>query len=182
VGAARFEDDPMHDRFLTSQAENDTALRADTGVVRNPTAERQYAVPGSAGDPVTPGTVVDSYPLSPMQQGMLYHWLRDPHGGVDLEQITGTLDTIDIPTFVRAWEQVTRRHASLRTGFRWQDTDVPLQDVVAAVSLDVHEEDLRAHPPQEQLRLRDAYLDADRRRGFDFATPPLFRLAFFRTG
>jgi hypothetical protein len=116
-----------------------------------------------------------------MQQGLLYNWLRDPRGGVDLEQITCTLDSVDVPTLTRAWEHVTRRHASLRTAFRWEDTDDPLQEVLADVALDISGADLRAYPPEEQLRRRDDYLAADRRRGFDFASPPLFRLAFFRT-
>ena len=28
-----------------------------------------------------------AFALSPMQQGMLFHYLKDPHSGVDIEQI-----------------------------------------------------------------------------------------------
>ena len=35
--------------------------------------------------------LIESYLLSPMQQGMLYHFFADPTSGVDVEQIVGVL-------------------------------------------------------------------------------------------
>ena len=125
--------------------------------------------------------LVDAYPLSPMQQGMLYHWLRDPRAGVDLEQIVCTMDAIDVPTFVRAWEQLAHQHTAFRTGFRWRDSDVPQQEIFSDVPVVVHERDLRSNSAADQQSEVAAYLDTDRRAGFDFAVPPLFRLAVFRT-
>ena len=37
------------------------------------------------------GNVEDFYPLSPMQQGMLFHTLYSPNSGVYFEQLTCTL-------------------------------------------------------------------------------------------
>jgi len=31
--------------------------------------------------------IANSFPLSPMQQGMLFHYLKEPRSGVDIEQL-----------------------------------------------------------------------------------------------
>ena len=59
--------------------------------------------------------VVETYPLSPMQRGMLFHWLRDPRAGVDIEQISCSIHGVDLDAFKRAWADVTRRQPLLRT-------------------------------------------------------------------
>ncbi|MDB4889396.1 MAG: Non-ribosomal peptide synthase, partial [Gemmatimonadetes bacterium] len=125
--------------------------------------------------------VVDTYPLSPMQRGMLFHWLRDPRAGVDIEQISCTFRAVGVDAFKRAWEEVTRREPLLRTFFRWEGVDVPMQSVADSVRLDIHEEDWRGTSDVEQKRAFAAFIDADRRRGFDFGKAPLFRLTFFQT-
>jgi hypothetical protein len=77
-----------------------------------------------------------SYPLSPIQQGMLFHSLYDNHAGVDIEQMVCALrENLNIPAFIRAWEHVVARHASLRVGFHWDGRDEPRQDVHRRVEL-----------------------------------------------
>ena len=130
--------------------------------------------------PALPGD--ESYPLSPLQQGMLFHWLRAPNAGVDLDQVLCTLNGLDIDTFKRAWQSLTRRHAILRTRFRWHDVDVPVQVVARGAVLAFHEHDLRALSEAEQREQRESFLERDRREGFDLATAPLSRLTLYRTG
>ncbi len=125
--------------------------------------------------------IVDTYPLSPLQRGMLFHWLRDPRAGVDIEQISCTFRAVDLDAFKRAWNDVTRRQPALRTFFRWEGVDVPMQSVVDSVRLDIHEENWTDKSDAEQKRAFAAFIDADRRRGFDFGKAPLFRLTFFQT-
>ena len=53
---------------------------------------------------MSPTTLEDSYPLSPMQQGMLFHALYVAQPGVDVEQMVCAFhEALDIPTFERAW-------------------------------------------------------------------------------
>ena len=40
----------------------------------------------------------EAYPLSPIQHGMLFHHLRSPHAGVDIEQMVVTLRKRLIPS------------------------------------------------------------------------------------
>src|SRR5689334_2137979 len=123
-----------------------------------------------------------TYPLSPLQAGMLFNQLREPEAGIDIEQIGCTLDGVSVPTFVRAWHALAGRHEPLRTRFRWRHVEAPLQEVTDVVTLPIHEEDLRALEPAAQRQRIEDYIDVDRRAGFRLDEAPLIRLAFFRTG
>src|SRR5437762_14089835 len=63
----------------------------------------------------------DFYPLSPMQQGMLYHHLRAPERGADVCQIVGDLpEQIDAAIFERSWQVLADNHPILQTRFFWE--------------------------------------------------------------
>ena len=72
--------------------------------------------------------VEDIYPLSPMQQGMLFHSLYAPNSGAYIEQITCRFEgRLDLDAFEGAWRQVLKKHPILRTAFLWEGLDEPLQ-------------------------------------------------------
>jgi len=121
------------------------------------------------------------YPLSPIQQGLLFHSLYAPNSGVYIEQLVCTLQAdIDVSAFSRAWDYMIRRHAPLRTAFAWKSQDQPLQAVHRAVELPFVQEDWRAIAPDEQEQRLDRWLADERTRGFDVAKAPLMRLALVR--
>ncbi|MDQ1611159.1 MAG: hypothetical protein QOG00_1090, partial [Pyrinomonadaceae bacterium] len=125
--------------------------------------------------------IADIYPLSPMQQGMLFLALNAPGSGMYVEQVTYTLrGELDLTAFERAWQHAAARHAVLRTSLLWEDAGEPLQIVEQEVKVPFAREDWRALSHAEQETRLRAYLEADRRRGFDLAHAPLFRLAIFR--
>ncbi len=125
--------------------------------------------------------VEDIYPLSPMQQGMLFHTLYASEGGVYVVQRAFTLrGSVDVDAFVRAFQDVTDRHPILRTAFVWERREQPLQVVREKVRLPVEQHDLRGVSPADQAARLVSFLDADRRRGFDLARAPLMRLTLFR--
>src|SRR5438105_11613422 len=63
----------------------------------------------------------DSYPLSPMQQGMLFHNLRAPEAGTDICQIVADLpEEIDAALFEQAWQHLAEHHPILQTSFSWE--------------------------------------------------------------
>ncbi len=126
-------------------------------------------------------SITDSYPLAPMQQGMLFHHLLGTHPGADLEQITATLpEDLDVLAFQRAWQTVVARHPVLRTSFRWEGLDEPLQDVHAGVEPPWEVHDLRGLPATARRDRFEEWLVTDRTRGFDLRHAPLLRLALFR--
>ena len=103
--------------------------------------------------------------------------------GVDIVQILIDLhETLDVEKFKRAWSRIISRHPVLRTSFCWEDLDEPQQQVHAKVELTWEEEDLRAFTDAEREKWLADFLAADRRRGFNMAHAPLFRLTLLRCG
>ena len=57
-------------------------------------------------------SVVDIYPLTPMQEGMLFHTLLEPESGVYVVQHHGLLDgPLDLATLSDSWDQVVERRS-----------------------------------------------------------------------
>src|SRR5690349_16169335 len=120
--------------------------------------------------------IEDAFGLSPLQQGMLFHHVKEPHSGVDIEQLVVHLSEIlDTPALESAWRWLLARHAMLRARFGWDDAEAdaqggaPRQEIVpaAAMALPIAIVDGRGLTAQEQqARLRE-FLDRDRREGFD---------------
>src|SRR5437868_6353243 len=110
------------------------------------------------------------YPLSPMQQGILFHSLLDPESGQYFIQVSCTLRSeIDAEAFEQAWQQVAARHSILRTAFVWKNLDRMLQVVGRTVKVPFSKQDWR-HLSADQQRQRFAMLLAeDRQRGFNLS-------------
>ncbi|MCA1612753.1 MAG: amino acid adenylation domain-containing protein, partial [Acidobacteria bacterium] len=123
----------------------------------------------------------DIYPLSPMQQGILFHCLYDPSAVEYVEQGSFASPVeLDVAAFERAWQEVIRRHTILRTAFAWEGLDEPLQAVFPEVSLPLELHDWAGLPEREQEERLANYIEEVRRTGFDLAKAPLLRLALFR--
>ncbi|MGO4725196.1 amino acid adenylation domain-containing protein [Inquilinus sp. 2KB_23] len=127
--------------------------------------------------PVVASEVEDLYPLSPMQQGMLFHSLQAPE--LYVTQLSVAVDGLDADRFARAWEAVVDRHAILRSGFLW-DGERPLQLVHRRAPSPVEQLDWRTRPDQDAA-LSDLAV-SDRARGFDLARPPLLRVVLVQLG
>ena len=75
-------------------------------------------------DPSSP--IAAAYPLTALQEGMLYHTIRDPGGGAHLTQYTASLKgPLQPPAFREAWRLATERHEALRTFFTWSGRERP---------------------------------------------------------
>ncbi len=128
---------------------------------------------------MTPGTVrvIDSYELSPTQEGMLFHSLLGEATGVDIEQIVCTvLGAFDETALIEAFGEVASRHAILRTRFAHDDDGRPVQEVVETVEIPFERLDLTDVDPSERPQQFDTALRADRARGIDLAHAPAMRL------
>lgn len=127
----------------------------------------------------------ETYPLSPLQEGMLFHSLAAIGSGVDIEQIICTVhEPLDKEAFQRAWSRVVDRHPVLRSQFEWEGTETgePFQVVMPAVSFMGEYFDWKHLSASEQNEKRELYFVKDRTQGFDLGRAPLMRLAVFELG
>lgn len=120
--------------------------------------------------------VEDVLPLSPLQQGLLFHALfdesaQDVYTMQSLVEIEGALR----PTLLRtAAEELFARHANLRSAFLHEDLDEPVQVVLKQVP--VHWSEAAAADEDEAARL----IAEDATARFDLTDPPLLRLTLVR--
>jgi amino acid adenylation domain-containing protein len=121
------------------------------------------------------------YPLSPMQQGMLFHTVYAPGSGMYFEQLLCKLDgELDLAIFERAWQTVLDRHPILRSAFVWEDIAEPLQLVGRRVKLQMAVEDWTDLAASAQDARLAEFLEQDRQRGFKLSKAPLMRLALLK--
>lgn len=131
--------------------------------------------------PVASQDVEDIYPLSPMQQGILFHTQESAQVALYINQMSVPVEGLDSSRFISAWNSVIQHHEILRTGF-WSSSDLaePLQIVYRKARLPVQIIDWqnRAVTPQDLEQLaRD-----DLGKGFDLLHAPLVRLTLIKLG
>lgn len=125
--------------------------------------------------------VEDVYPLAPLQEGILFHALLDPQASTYVLQQAFTISgSIDADRLEDAFQSVVGRHAALRTALSWKLSERPLQVVFKQARLPVKREDWSGLSAGEREARLAAYLEADRRLGFELDHAPLLRLALFR--
>lgn len=126
------------------------------------------------------GPLTDVLPLSPLQEGFLFHSMRTEQTldvyaaqmSIDLE---GPLDPARMKA---AAEACLDRHTNLRAAFYFGDLDEPVQVIPERVTLPWQEADLSALPDADAEARRLAA--ADRKARFDLEEPPLLRLRLLR--
>ena len=121
------------------------------------------------------------HPLSPLQQGMLFHSLLEEETRPYLNQLVGTLEGADPAALRAAWERVVAGHAVLRSAFVYRRREEPLQAVHRRVALPWEERDLRHLSPEAQRDAVARFLREDRARGLELSRAPLMRFTLFRT-
>jgi len=123
------------------------------------------------------------YPLSPTQQGILFHTLYAPapESGVYVVQSCYTFSkTPNIAAFQQAWQQVINQHPILRTSFYWKQHKEPFQVVHRNVQLPWQQHDWQELSVSEQPKRLEVFLQADRQQGFDISQAPLMRLTLIQ--
>ncbi len=133
--------------------------------------------------PCDPRTVEDLYPLSPMQEGMLFHTLMAPHSGIYLVQDRFDVQGhVDVAAFRDAWQRIVDRHPALRASFLWELSSRPHQLVHREARLPFEYLDWRGFDKAEQRVRLDRLLQEEIERGFDLSQAPLMRIRLLRLG
>ncbi|WP_406200670.1 amino acid adenylation domain-containing protein [Kitasatospora sp. NBC_01560] len=117
-------------------------------------------------------------PLSPLQQGLLFHAQYDTRGP-DVYTMQLALDIagggLDVDALRGACAALLRRHAGLRAGFRHRKNGEPVQLIPFEVAPDFTVVDLGGRPAAAWERAAGEIAAEDRGRRFDLTRPPLIR-------
>ncbi|MFD9880907.1 amino acid adenylation domain-containing protein [Streptomyces alboflavus] len=152
---------------------------------------------GAVADPGAPGTdtpatdapgLEDVLPLSPLQEGLLFHADLGAADGADsldvytLRLVFRLRGDLDGTALRRAVDTVLRRHPNLRAAFLQDGLERPVQAVPGRWSVPWREVDLRAADPVERAAEEERVLAEERAHRFDLTRPPLLRVTLLRTG
>ncbi|MEU0391133.1 amino acid adenylation domain-containing protein, partial [Streptomyces chartreusis] len=139
----------------------------------------QEQLDGWAGE----GMVVeDVLPLSPLQEGLLFHALFD-EDTVDVYNVQLAFDlsgALDVGVLRRSAEVLVGRHASLRACFRERENGEPVQVIAGSVSVPWRVVDLSDLPGAGQRERVARLLEEERAARFDMASAPLMRFLVIR--
>ncbi|MCP4155882.1 MAG: non-ribosomal peptide synthetase, partial [bacterium] len=123
----------------------------------------------------------DIYPLTPMQEGMLFHSLLEEQSAVYFEQLSYRLHgEMDAALVESSLNRMFKRYDVLRTAFIHEGFDRPLQVVLAERTVEFHFEDIRAISAEDKERFIREYKENDRKRAFDLSKDVLMRIAVTR--
>jgi amino acid adenylation domain-containing protein len=165
-------------RAVDTAADRRSAAPGEDGPGEDGPVER-FAMVAPGDRDRLPAGLEDAYPLTRMQQGMLYELLADAGKGAYHNVTSFRIQEragFDAAAMQSAGDAVLRRYEILRTGFDWSSYEEPLQLVHPEVSLPVGVDDLRGLDDATQADRVREYLHAEAVRWFELATPPLIRL------
>ncbi|MBF0411474.1 MAG: amino acid adenylation domain-containing protein [Desulfamplus sp.] len=128
---------------------------------------------------LSPTEVQDIYPLTPMQENMLFHRLYDADSTAYFEQFSFNIKgKLNLKWFEAAWNHISQRHDILRTNFIYKGVPKPLQVVRKKGFIDWHYEDL------SDVKDVQAYLSAfkikERKQNFELDCDILIRMNIFK--
>lgn len=136
----------------------------------------------SAIDQAKLAHVVDAFPASRLQLGMLFHSRSHDHSTLYHDVFRYTLR---IPWNEAAWREafmaLVRRHPALRTSFELADLSEPMQLIHEEVPSALAVSDLRGLADEAAEARIQEHIEQQRRREYSFHTPPLYELHVFRT-
>ncbi|MCK4257939.1 MAG: hypothetical protein KAX49_03120 [Halanaerobiales bacterium] len=120
-------------------------------------------------------------PLSPMQERMLYHYLKDKTSTVCFEQDEMHLSgTLDIDLFEKSFNLIIQRYDILRTNFVYQKIKEPRQVVFKEKIGKIYFEDISLLEETEKLDYIKKFKDKDMERGFNLTKDILIRMTILK--
>ncbi|KAA6449502.1 non-ribosomal peptide synthetase [Bacillus swezeyi] len=123
------------------------------------------------------------YPLTPMQEGMLYHAMLDPESSSYFTQLELFIDgDFDVAIFEKSVNQLVRSFDILRTVFVHQQLQKPRQVVLAERQAKVAFADIADLDENQQMMRIGQYKKEVQAAGFNLAKDMLFKVAVFRLG
>ncbi|MDL2028349.1 non-ribosomal plipastatin synthetase PpsC [Bacillus subtilis] len=125
--------------------------------------------------------IQDIYPLSFMQEGMLFHSLYDEQSRAYFEQASFTIHgQLDLERFQKSMDAVFDRYDIFRTAFIYKNVAKPRQVVLKQRHCHVHVEDISHLNEKDKEHCTEAFKEQDKSKGFDLQTDVLMRISILK--
>ncbi|QDQ16154.1 amino acid adenylation domain-containing protein [Streptomyces spectabilis] len=128
--------------------------------------------------------LAEVWPLSPLQEGLLFHADFDGQGPdvYTVQSVLAVEGPLDAARLRTSWQALLARHAVLRASFHRRASGEAVQLVMRDVPLPWTEADLAALPEAAARAELDRLAERERARRIDPAAAPLLRLLLIRLG
>ncbi|MCY7973621.1 non-ribosomal peptide synthetase [Bacillus inaquosorum] len=128
-------------------------------------------------------SIQDIYPLSYMQEGMLFHSLLQKDSQAYVEQASFTIEgKVNSQFFQNSINALVARHDIFRTIFISQNVSSPQQVVLRERNIIVQEKDITHLNEEKQAQFIEQLKEKDRAQGFHLQKDMLMRIALIQTG
>ena len=125
--------------------------------------------------------VKDIYPLTPMQQGMLFQALYDEDSLEYFNQFSiPLLEEINVRIFEDSWNEVLMRYDNLRAVFITKNVKESMQMILKHQKIDFYFEDIRGMEKSKQKIHINNYQNKDKDHSFDLSKDVLLRVALIQ--
>ncbi|HLP62667.1 MAG TPA: condensation domain-containing protein, partial [Candidatus Deferrimicrobium sp.] len=123
---------------------------------------------------LNPKRIENILALTPLQEGLLFHYLQEPQSGLYFEQLCLSISgPVHLKLFAQAWNIVVETNEMLRSLFRWEKLEKPSLIILKEHPCRVIFYDLAENTTLEEIKYND------RRRPFDLQQVP-FRVTLVK--
>ncbi|HEX3047452.1 MAG TPA: amino acid adenylation domain-containing protein [Bacillota bacterium] len=122
---------------------------------------------------LTQQNVADIIALTPVQEGMLFHYLSETGSELYFEQFSFRISgNVDTGLLRKAWDFVIANNEMLRTVFKWEKVEKPVQIILKDYETPLSEHDFSGESPARQAEFIAELRLEDRRRKIDIGAEP----------
>ncbi|MCP5054954.1 MAG: amino acid adenylation domain-containing protein, partial [bacterium] len=123
------------------------------------------------------------YPLSPMQEGMLFHHIYDKNSSMYFVQFELDIrGPFNRAAFDKSLQVLMQKYDILRTNFTWQGVERPVQWVRKSRHITAYFENISGMEEEEKNIFAKDFARKDRQKGFDLSRDILLRVSILKTG
>ena len=131
----------------------------------------------------TLNNIVDVYPMSDIEKGIIYHSEMDRNLYHIQEDLYLTEKDFDLELFEKAFALMVEKHSILRSYYNLYDYDEPLHLICSDIVLDIQYSDISHLDKSQQDKYLNEFAREDARDPFDIASKkPLWRMRVFSLG
>ncbi|MEV0643414.1 amino acid adenylation domain-containing protein [Streptomyces sp. NPDC050619] len=142
--------------------------------MKTPTSPASTGAKGNA--------LAEVWPLSPLQEGLLFHTSFDGEGPnvYALQTVISITGPLDPARFRASWQALLDRHAALRASFHERKSGAPVQLIARKVRLPWRETDLSGVAEAERTARAAELAAQEHAKRLDLSAAPLLRLLLIR--